>query len=82
MSLAIKWWLLGAILALAFAMAIPDYLVDKNFDKTFALAPIIMLYSLLNLIRANRSLSDFINNNTINEEQSSKKNKMKRLIRK
>lgn len=80
MSLAIKWWLLGAILAFAFAMAIPDYLVDKNFDKTFTLAPKIMLYSLLNLIRANRSLSDFIHNN-VDEEKSSKKNKMKRFTR-
>lgn len=75
MSLAIKWWILGAVLVFIFAVATPDYLVDKNFDKTFAKAPIIMFYSILNAIRANRSLSDFINHNDSTSEENSKKRK-------
>lgn len=73
MTLAIKWWVLGALVTFVFALAVPDYIVDKNFDKTFAHAPIIMAYSLLNLIRANRSLSSFINSNVDTDKKKSKK---------
>lgn len=50
MSLAVKWWILGAVILFVFAIATPDYLVDKNFDRSFRRAPIIMLYSLLSVI--------------------------------
>ena len=39
--LAIKWWIVGRILAFAFAFATPDYLVDKNWDKDFITLPIV-----------------------------------------
>lgn len=68
MSLAVKWWALAVIIIFIFAVATPDYLVDKYFDKTFTYAPIIMIYSIINIIRANRSLSDFIKHNSTSEE--------------
>lgn len=52
MTLAIKWWLIGALLLLAFALATPDYLVDKNWDKDFLLAPKIIFGGFLNFFRA------------------------------
>lgn len=75
MSLAVKWWILAVIFTFIMALATPDYLVDKNFDKTFAHAPIIMFYSILNVIRANRSLTDFINRNTTEPKGKGKKRK-------
>lgn len=51
-SLVIKWWLLGAILMFTFALATPDYLVDKHWDRDFLLAPILMLLGLINSLRA------------------------------
>ncbi len=51
-SLVIKWWILGAILMFAFSLATPDYLVDKNWDKDFLYAPILILLGLFNSLRA------------------------------
>ena len=50
-SLAIKWWITGAILMFAYSVATPDYLVDKNFDKDFLYAPILVLMGLFNILR-------------------------------
>jgi len=46
LTLAIKWWLLFAFVMFLYALATPDYLVDKNWNKSFARAPFIMLGSL------------------------------------
>ena len=54
MSLAIKWWILFAILFFAFAIATPDYLVDKRFDRAFIEAPFIMLGAILNVFKIGR----------------------------
>src|SRR5574344_119591 len=35
MSLAIKWSIIAAIILLVFAIATPDYLVDKHWDRAF-----------------------------------------------
>jgi len=51
-SLAIKWWVLSAILMFAFSIATPDYLVDKHWDRDFLYAPILILLGLLNSLRA------------------------------
>jgi len=49
-TLAIKWWILAAVVLLAFAIATPDYLVDKNWDKMFLLhVPRLMFTSALGL---------------------------------
>ncbi len=51
-TLVIKWWIVGAILMFAFSIATPDYLVDKNWDRDFLYAPVLVILGLLNNIRA------------------------------
>ena len=53
-TLALKWWFITAIVLLAFALATPDYLVDKNWDKDFLRAPLITIGALYNIFRAGR----------------------------
>lgn len=55
-TLAIKWWILFAVVLLIFAIATPDYLVDNNWDKTFYRAPLILMKSIPGLSR----LPDYI----------------------
>jgi len=55
MSLAIKWWIAGAVILFAFALATPDYLVDENWDKDFAKAPLVSLGGLANVFEATKS---------------------------
>lgn len=50
MTLAIKWWILFIILTFFFAIATPDYLVDKNWDKSFLRSPSIILSSFFHMI--------------------------------
>lgn len=45
-TLAIKWWILFALVLLIFAIATPDYLVDDHWDKTFYRAPLILMKSI------------------------------------
>ena len=53
-TLALKWWLIASIALFAFAMATPDYLVGKNWDKDFLRAPLITLGALYNIFRAGK----------------------------
>ena len=50
-TLVIKWWVATAVLLFAFSMATPDHLVDKNWDKDFTYAPILILWGLFNIVR-------------------------------
>ena len=50
-TLAIKWWVIGALLMFAYSLATPDYLVDKHWDRDFLLAPILSLLALFNILR-------------------------------
>ena len=50
-TLAIKWWILGAVVVFFYALATPDYLVDEMWDKTFLRSPFISLWALFNTIR-------------------------------
>ena len=43
-SLAIKWWILAALVLFFFALATPDYLVDEMWDKTFLRSPFVTLW--------------------------------------
>ena len=52
LTLAIKWWIAAALILLAFSIATPDYLVDKNWDKDFLRAPFITIGGLFNIFRA------------------------------
>lgn len=54
LTLAIKWWVIGAVILFAFALATPDYLVDKNWDYDFIRAPLVSLGGLLNIYHAGR----------------------------
>lgn len=47
MTMAIKWWVLGALVLFFFAMATPDYLVDEMWDKTFLRSPFVSLWGKL-----------------------------------
>ena len=49
MSIAIKWWILGALALFFFALATPDYLVDEMWDKTFLRSPFVSLWALINV---------------------------------
>lgn len=55
MTLAIKWWVAGAVVLFAFALATPDYLVDKNWDHDFTMAPLVTIGGLLNIFNAGKS---------------------------
>lgn len=57
-SLAFKWWGLFAVTLLIFAMATPDYLVDKNWDATFFKSPLVIMKSLPGLSK----IADWIEN--------------------
>ncbi|MBP5339111.1 MAG: glycosyltransferase [Prevotella sp.] len=54
LTLAIKWWVVAAVALFACALATPDYLVGKEWDKDFLRAPLIALGALLNIFRAGR----------------------------
>lgn len=51
MTLAIKWWILFAVIMFVFALATPDYLIDKRFDRAFISAPFIMIGSIIDTVR-------------------------------
>ena len=45
MTLVIKWWILGALALLIFALATPDYLVEEMWNKTFLRDPLKRLWN-------------------------------------
>ena len=47
MTLAIKWWILAALVLFFFALATPDYLVDEMWDKTFLRSPFVTIWGKL-----------------------------------
>ena len=51
---AIKWWVLAATTTMAFALATPNYLIDKHWDSDFLYAPLVSVGSLFNIFRAGR----------------------------
>lgn len=46
-TLAIKWWILAALVLFFFALATPDYLVDEMWDKTFLRSPFVTLWGMI-----------------------------------
>ena len=46
-TLALKWWFLFAAVLLIFALATPNYLVDKHGNRIFFMVPIIVLSSIV-----------------------------------
>jgi len=47
LSLALKWWAIGAICLFFFALATPDYLVDEMWDKTFLRSPLVTIWGII-----------------------------------
>ena len=60
-TLALKWWLLFVIVLLIFALATPNYMVDKNWNKTFFMIPAILASSLLAKTPIGPRLKEFVN---------------------
>lgn len=54
-TLAIKWWVAAVVVTFAFALATPDYVVDKNWDKDFVSSPIYLLGGFFNLFKAGKT---------------------------
>ena len=60
-SLALKWWALFAIVLFIFALATPNYLVDKHWNRTFFIIPIILLSSILSKTPVGKRLKQYVN---------------------
>lgn len=62
-TLAVKWWIMAALVLLVFAIATPDYLVDKRWERSFFIAPFIMFKSILHLVSFAKAKKAFVNKN-------------------
>lgn len=62
-TLAVKWWILAAFVLFVFAMATPDYLVDKHWEHAFFKAPFIMVTSFFHIFKVMRSKKLFFHKN-------------------
>lgn len=60
-SLALKWWVLFGFIFFVFALATPNYLVDEKWDKTFYMAPLIFLSSILSKTILGKRLKAYTN---------------------
>lgn len=57
---AIKWWVLELILILSLSLAVPDYLVTKQFKKAIWKAPKLFVLMTINLFRLKGASKKFI----------------------
>jgi len=60
-TLAIKWWVLFAVVLFIFAMATPNYLVDDKWNRTFFLIPAILMSSVLAKTPIGKKLKQYVN---------------------
>lgn len=51
-TLAVKWWITAAFILFIFALATPDYLVNKAWERAFFKSPFIMFGSIFNIFRS------------------------------
>lgn len=58
--LSIKWWGLLLFIGITFSLAVPDYLVDKQFKKAIISLPILFFLMFLNLFRLRGGSKKFI----------------------
>ena len=59
---AIKWCIIFIILMYSFAMAIPDFLVDKKLKKTFHKLPLVFVVMVVNILRIKGVNKKYIHN--------------------
>lgn len=57
---AIKWWIAFIFIIYTFALAIPDFLVDKKLKNTLKRLPIIFILMIINLFRIKGADKEFI----------------------
>ena len=58
---AVKWWGIALLLIFVFALAAPDYLVNKNFNKTLLCKiPVVVLGMMLNIFRLHGLKNKFL----------------------
>ena len=60
-TIAIKWWILFAIVLFIFAMATPNYLVDDKWDSTFFKIPVVLMSSVLRKFNLGRKFIEIVN---------------------
>ncbi len=60
-TLALKWWLLFVIVLFIFALATPNYMVDKNWNKTFFMIPAIVASSVFSKTPIGPKLKQYVN---------------------
>lgn len=60
-TMAIKWWVLFAIILFIFAVATPNYLVDDKWNSTFFKVPFVLLSTVLHKFKWGRKLTEAIN---------------------
>ena len=54
-TLVIKWWMAAVLVTFSFALATPDYVVDKHWDKDFMTAPLYLIGGFFNIFRAGKT---------------------------
>lgn len=59
-SLAIKWWILFAVLCLTLILAVPDYLVNRKLVKAILNIPFLFILMFLNFFRLRGASKEFI----------------------
>ena len=62
-SLAIKWWIMAALILRVFAMSTRDCLVDKRSERSLFIGPCIMFRSILNLVSFAKAKKNFVHKN-------------------
>lgn len=69
--LSIKWWGLLLFIGITFSLAVPDYLVDKQFKKAIISLPVLFLLMFFNLFRLRGGNKQFIHTkHTVRDENS------------
>lgn len=69
--MSIKWWGLLILIGITFSIAVPDYLVDKQFKKAIASLPILFLLMFFNLFRLKGGTKKFIHTKHANTHEDS-----------
>lgn len=68
---SIKWWGLLFFIGITFSLAIPDYLVDKQFKKAIISLPALFLLMFFNLFRLRGGSKKFIHTKHSSKHENS-----------
>ena len=58
--MAVKWWGLFALLCITFALAIPDYLINRKLAKAILNIPVLFILMFFNFFRLRGANKQFI----------------------